>query len=90
MDENPLDDTHIRCRAIIEVLGRPTGHVEETLKKYTESIKKDNELSVLSLTIKPAQAVDKDLFSSFAELELVLKGMPKLLGFCFDYMPSSI
>lgn len=89
-EDNRLDESQIRCRAIIEILGSPKEHVEETLKKYTEGIKKDPELSVLNLQIHPVEPVEKDMFSTFAEIEMVLKGMPKLLGFCFDYMPSSI
>ncbi len=96
MDEtNLLDETQIRCRAIIEVMGNPKDHVEETIKKYAEGIKKDAELSVLSLTIHPVEEMEKTdakktMYSTFAELEMVLKGMPKLMGFCFDYMPSSL
>ena len=30
------------------------------------------------------------MWATFAELEMVAKGIRKLIAFCFDYMPSSI
>mgnify|MGYP003344440752 CR=1 FL=1 len=29
-------------------------------------------------------------FSIFVDLEMVAKGIPSIIGFCFDYMPSSL
>lgn len=33
---------------------------------------------------------DQGIFSTFVELEIKVKDLTKLVGFCFDYMPSSI
>ena len=33
------EQTHIRCKIIIEILGKPREHVEETLRKYIDKIK---------------------------------------------------
>jgi len=83
------EKTHIRCKVIIEILGKPKEHAEKTLKLYVDKIKQDEELAVLN--VKFSDAVEKDkLFAIFAEIEMVVKGVPKLIGFCFDYMPSSI
>ena len=30
------------------------------------------------------------LWAAFVELDMVVKGLPKLIAFCFDYMPSSV
>lgn len=83
------EKTKIRCRTIIEVLGKPKEHVESTLKQYIEKIREDNDLAILNENF--AEAVQQQqLWSAFAELEMVVKDIPKLIGFCFDYMPSSI
>ncbi len=80
---------HIRFRAIIEILGRPKEHVEETLKKYIEKIKEDSGLIILKEDYaEPEQ--QETMWSTFVELELVVKGIQKVIGFCFDYMPSSV
>ena len=98
---------HIRCRTIIEVLGKPKEHVENSIKEYVEHIKKDSELVVLNEEYSETKEIEKrvaepleereqkdkkvfNLWSQFVELELVVKGTSKLIGFCFEYMPSSI
>tara|TARA_Y100000310_G_scaffold342247_1_gene444639 strand:+ start:46065 stop:46652 length:588 start_codon:yes stop_codon:yes gene_type:complete len=83
------EQTHIRCKIIIEVLGKPKEHVEKTLKEYVDKINNDSDLIVLNSEFsKPAE---KDrLWATFVEMDVIIKGIPKLVGFCFDYMPSSV
>ena len=80
---------HVRCKTIIEVLGKPKEHVENAIKEYIEHIKQDSELVVLNEDYSEAKEQGK-LWSKFVELDLVIKGTKKLIGFCFEYMPSSI
>ncbi len=80
---------HIRCRTIVEVLGKPKEHVENSIKEYIEHIKEDSELVVLKEEYSEIKEQGK-LWSKFVELELVIKGTAKLISFCFEYMPSSI
>lgn len=80
---------HIRCRAIIEVLGKPKEYVEKSINEYVEHIKKDSELVVLNEDYSETVEQGK-LWSKFVEIDLVIKGTPKLIGFCFEYMPSSL
>ena len=87
-DEKQSTD-HIRCRTIIEVLGKPKDHVEKALKEYIEHIKEDSDLVILNEDYSDIRDQGK-LWSKFVELELVVKGTKKLIGFCFEYMPSSI
>jgi len=86
MEEEKIN---VRCRTIIEMLGKPKEHVENTIKQYVDKIKEDNNIAVLeeSFSIIKEQG---EFFSKFVELEMVVKGIPNLIGFCFDYMPSSI
>ncbi|MFH0868204.1 MAG: hypothetical protein V1831_02740 [Candidatus Woesearchaeota archaeon] len=83
------EEMHIRCKIIIEVLGKPKEHVEKTLKMYIDHIKNDSDLIVLKSEFSEAEEKEK-LWAAFAELEMVIKGIQKLIAFCFDYMPSSI
>lgn len=80
---------HIRCRTIIEVLGKPKEYVETSLKTYISHIKEDSELVILKEDYSDIEEKDS-LWTGFVELELVIKGTKKLIGFCFEYMPSSI
>lgn len=83
------EKTHIRCSIIIEVLGKPREHVERAIKDYVEKIKMDSDLIVMKADF--ADASEKEsLWATFVELDMVVKGIPKLISFCFDYMPSSV
>ena len=83
------EKTHIRCKVIIEILGKPKEHVEKTLRMYVDNIKDDSDLIILNSEF--SQAVEKEkLWATFVELDMIIKGIPKLIAFCFDYMPSSI
>lgn len=73
--------------AIIEILGAPKEHVEETIKKVVEIAKKGYE--VKDSKIHEAKQLDK-LFGTFVELEFKIKKIDDLIAFCFDFMPSSI
>lgn len=90
LDEKLIaEKTHLRCKIIIEVLGKPREHVEKTIKEYVDKIEKDSGLIVLNSDFADAEEKDS-LWATFVELEMVIKGIPKLIAFCFDYMPSSI
>ena len=83
------EKTHIRCKVIIEILGKPKEHVEKTLRMYVDNIKDDSDLIILNSEF--SEAVEKEkLWATFVELDMIIKGIPKLIAFCFDYMPSSI
>lgn len=77
----------IKTKAVIEILGTPKEHVESTLEKVIEQIKKD--YKVLSETTYKAEEIDK-LWSSFADLKIEFPSPEKIFDFCFDFMPSSI
>ena len=83
------EKNYIRFKTILEILGKPKEHVEESLKKYIAKIKEDEELMVIKEYYSDAKEQD-NMFSVFAELEMLVKTVPKLIGFCFDYMPSSL
>ena len=87
--EKQGQSAHIRCRTIIEVLGKPKEHIEYALEDYIKHIKEDSEIVVLNEDYSEIKEQGK-LWSKFAELELVIKGTAKLISFCFEYMPSSI
>jgi hypothetical protein len=87
--EKQGEHTHIRCRAIIEVLGKPKEHVENAIREYIEHIKEDSELVILNEDYSGIEEKGK-LWSKFVELDIVIKGTKKLIAFCFEYMPSSL
>src|SRR3989338_2348534 len=80
----------IKARVIIEMLGAPKEHIEETLKLYVEKMKtQEKDIVVRNIEYGEPKEVNS-LFSVFVELELEFTDMKTLTYFCFDYMPSSI
>lgn len=85
-EEEPLN-----VRAIINILGKPKEHIEQLIKEYVKKLGKENGVKVIDEQYAEAEKVVKDdIFSTFAELEIEFKDVPKLVWFCFDYMPSSV
>lgn len=82
-----MEAKNLTVRAIIEILGTPKEHVEETMNKIVGMVKKDYEAR--ASTIHEAKEMDK-FWSTFVEMELRIKKIDDLIGFCFDFMPSSI
>jgi len=80
---------NIVVRTIIEVLGAPKEHVQNTIKLIVDTAEKDSELKVLKKEFFEAKP-QESLFSTFAELEIKFKKISKLIGFCLDFMPSSV
>ena len=83
--------THLKARAIIEILGSPEEHVKKTMQMILDKIKQYPDTKVIKEKMFPAEKVgDKKLWSTFTELDLEVKDVQTLTGFCFDFMPSSL
>jgi hypothetical protein len=88
----PKEKPKVVCRAIIEMMGSPKKHIEETIRLYVDKIKEDHkDIKILEEYISTAKKQKgNELYNVFAELELEVSGMENLIWFCFDYMPASI
>ena len=86
-----MEDKKIKARVIIEVVGLPKEHVSETLNKLIEKIRDDSELILEKQEVfDPVELKEMNLFSSFVEADIKFSGIDKLVGFCFDFTPSSV
>jgi hypothetical protein len=88
LDEK-LEEGYILVKAIIEMLGKPKEHIEETLKSYIDKLDEADNYIVVSEEYSEAEEKES-MFSMFVEVELLVKGTEQLAWFCFDYLPSSI
>jgi hypothetical protein len=94
-----LADGWLHVRVIIELVGKPKEHIEETMQGYVEKIKKTDDLKVIEDKTAEIKKVDtkseeegtvKEMWATFAEIDMMVKNPMALTFFCFDYMPSSI
>lgn len=73
------------------MLGSPKEHVESTMNLVVDKMKSYEQSKVLNHKIFPAEQLkDKPFFSTFVEAELEFKEVEDVIGFCFDFMPSSV
>ena len=85
-----VEEGHILAKAIIEVLGRPEEHVEETMKLVIDKTKKLENVELIKKKIHEIKEQEGGLFSTFTEIEILTKNINTLFSFCLDFMPSSI
>jgi len=81
---------YLHVRVMFEMLGKPKEHIEETIRKYIEKIKTDPNIEIFKEHFGDARTQEDDLWSTFAEVEMLVKSMDKLTWLCVNFMPASI
>ena len=79
----------IKAIVVIELMGSPKEHIESLMNEIVENLKKEKDVKVNSHKMSDTAEV-KGFWSSFAELEIEVKDIGKLVDISFDYMPSSV
>jgi len=82
-----IAEGYLHIRAIVEVVGKPKEYVKDTLSGHMDNIRKN--FTVLKEDIADPEEND-ELFSGFAETEILLKDLTELMFFATDFLPSSI
>jgi len=82
----------INARLIIEIMGRPPEHVSQALQEIVKKLEGEKGVVIKGYTIhKPVPVKDaKQLFTSFAEVEVEFDSVGACFWICFAYMPSNI
>ncbi|MAG60966.1 hypothetical protein CL619_04220 [archaeon] len=81
----------ILFRAVIEVLGKPKEHVEKMLDSILTKLQEDKRFQLKASEKHDCIPQEKtDLFATFMEVEVSTENVENMIGFCFDFMPSSI
>ncbi len=88
--EERLEKGQLHVRVILEMLGKPKEYISKLLRDYVKAIEKDNNFDVTSKSFAKPKRVEGEMHTLFAEVEMWVKSVNALIGFCFDYMPSSI
>ena len=87
-----LDEGQLLVRTIIEMMGSPKEHLENTLKEYIKKLDEYNGADVIKHEIAQAKPIkDKEgMFITYAEIEIWFDDVERIVEFCFDYLPSSV
>jgi len=78
------------ARIVLNVAGKPREHVEKSMALVIENIEKEKDIKVLKKKLLKPQKKDDLYFSAVTELEISFADASYLMGFCLDYMPSSV
>ena len=83
---------NIKARSIIEIVGGPKEHVDKAMGIIMDKLREDKQFKLLNEKVFEAKPLEgkKPLFSTFCEIEIEVKEMSDLFGFCFDFLPSSV
>ena len=94
-----VEEGWIYCRIVVEMLGKPMEHVDKSIRGVLDKIKEEKDFIVIKGKLaKPKKrdtgakeaGVIQEMWSTFAEVELLFKNLTAITYFCFEYMPSSI
>jgi len=89
--EEKLESGYMQCHITLEIMGHPKEHVEKTMQLVMERLNAEKGVEIISSNVHEARLQEKQqLFSTFAEVELLLRDLETLTRICFDYMPSSV
>ena len=80
---------HIMVRTILEILGKPQKHIEQTIADVIKNVKRRKGTWLLEQHISEAKKIE-GLWSIFTELDIHFRSFKELSQFCFDLMPSSV
>ncbi len=80
---------YIHTNVIFEIVGNPKDYVENAIKSYLEKLKAEENIIIVNQEVEPAEKQDA-LWSTFAEVELLVKNLETLTWFCMNFMPASV
>jgi len=85
-----MGDIHVSL--IIEILGRPEEHVKEALKTVVTKLGAEKGVKLITKNYHEPKAVEdsKDLFTTFAEVDIEIESLANYFGILFAYMPAHI
>ncbi len=86
-----LEKGYLRINTVIEIVGSPREHVEDTLRLVLKQLREEKGVDVLGGKVhEPKPQEGSPFFTTFAELQVLVKDFATLAGLCFNYMPSSV
>ncbi|MFH1589999.1 MAG: hypothetical protein ABIB43_05515 [archaeon] len=83
------EEGYIRAIVVFEVVGNPKEYVETALKKHIEKLKLDPNIHIIKEDIESPEQQEQ-FWSTFAEIELLIKNLEKFTWMCMNFMPASI
>lgn len=92
MSSNEEIKQNVTAIMILEAMGRPKEHIVEILEGLVDKISKEKGVELIEKKINEPTLVkdQKDLFSTYAEIEIKVETAFQLAILMFKYMPSHV
>ncbi len=75
----------------LEVIGKPQEHVDSTIVELCDAVAKEKDkVMVLERHIEPSNATEDNFFSTFAEVDMIVKNVETLTWIAANFTPASI
>ncbi|MBS3117620.1 hypothetical protein J4430_01950 [Candidatus Woesearchaeota archaeon] len=84
-----MNDNKITAKIVIEIVGQPKDHVEQIINDVINKLKSEEDITVHESVIYDAAEV-KGFWSTFADVDISVPNLDRLIGICVYYMPSSL
>jgi len=87
-------DNKIKAAFIFEMLGRPADHLKKTLVEFVDKLETIPSVKIENKTVHEPKPVEeenvKDLFTTFAEVEVSVEGFSALSAIIFNLLPAHV
>jgi hypothetical protein len=84
----------IKARFIFEILGKPAEHIKETLSQMIDKLEEIKGVKISEKTIHEPKLIEdekvKDMYTTFAEVEVVSETMNAILAIIFNMFPANV
>lgn len=79
----------LHVNVVIEILGKPKEYIQQIMRTMLQGMKKEKMFEIIKEEIAEPRE-HEGYFTSFVDLEIVIKDMGALQEFIFAYLPSSV
>jgi len=83
------EEGYIQAIIVFEIVGSPKEYVERALKNHLDKLKAEKGIEFIKEDIEKPEKQD-NYWSTFAEVEMLVKGLEKFTWICMDFMPASV
>lgn len=89
--KDKLKEGWIHLLVTFEVIGKPKEHVDQAIKDFLDSLKKQSDkVHWIEEHVEKAEKGEGDFYSTFAEVDLLVKNLETVTWLSVNYTPASI
>ena len=80
----------IRAIIVFELVGKPQAHIEQTIRGYIDTIRRDERIAFLNEEYAESEEHEDGMFSTFCETELLIDGLETVTWLSINFSPASV